>query len=55
MTTYEWSDRLDSLELQRSFVLSIIEQARKSGNELQIEEFEAKKEEIENEIKTLLE
>lgn len=55
--TAQWSariDRAESLEVSRNFICSILAQAYASGNELQIEEFEAKLKAIDEEIKQLL-
>ena len=54
MTAFESYDRMSSLELTRSFIQSILELARKSGNELQIEEFNAKLDAVNKEIETLI-
>lgn len=54
MSILESIDRLDSLEQTRTFITSIIHEAYKTGNELQVVEFEAKLANIDEEIKNLL-
>ena len=54
MTTYQQHDRFDSLSQTRSFVVSILFQAYRSGNELLAQEFEAKLEVIDKELNKLL-
>ena len=51
---FDWIDRIEELEVSRSFVVSILHEAYRSGNELQAEEFEAKLKAIDEEIKQLL-
>ena len=51
---FDWIDRIEELEVSRSFVVSILHEAYRSGNELQAEEFEAKLKAIDEEIKLLL-
>lgn len=54
MSTIEWIDRLDELSHERSFVVHIIDEAYRVGNELLVEEFEAKLKNIDTEINQLL-
>lgn len=54
MTTYEWIDKLDNLEKARQSAEFYMQQAYDQGDTDLYKEFEAKKEEIDNEIKTLL-
>jgi len=51
---WELSEKLSSLETTKSFVAPILDLARNSGNETQIEEFSAKLESIDKEINELI-
>lgn len=50
---YDLHERIDSKERARMFILSILHEAYKSGNELQIIEFEAKLKAVDEEINQL--
>jgi len=50
---WDLSEKLSSLETSRSFIAAILYLAYNSGNETQIEEFSAKLEAVDKEIKFL--
>lgn len=50
---YDLHERIESKERARMFIISILHEAYKSGNELQIEEFEAKLKSVDEEINQL--
>lgn len=50
---YDLQERIESKERARMFILSILHEAYKSGNELQAEEFEAKLKAVDEEINQL--
>lgn len=54
MTTYEWSDRLESLEVSRMFIISNLHQAYEDSDDSKIAEFATKLAAIDEELNQLL-